>query len=56
MPGKQPDLVSFPIHVSREVERLFDEIIYRPWEFCRETRGWNRSIDLNEIDDYFLGS
>lgn len=48
------DLVSFPIHVSREVERLFDEMIHRPWGFCREMRGWNPSVDLYETDDAFM--
>ncbi|MCE3240408.1 MAG: heat-shock protein Hsp20 [Deltaproteobacteria bacterium] len=48
------DLVSFPIHVSREMERLFDEMIHRPWGFCREMRGWNPSVDLYEMDDAFV--
>ena len=48
MAKKQNDLVSFPIHVSSEVERLFDEMIHRPWGFCREMRGWNPSVDLYE--------
>jgi HSP20 family protein len=51
---KQNDLISFPIHVPREVERLFDEIIHRPWGFCREIRGWNPSVDLIETDDAFV--
>jgi len=42
------DLVSFPIHVSSEVERLFDEMIHRPWGFCREVREWNPSVDLRK--------
>jgi HSP20 family protein len=48
------DLFSFPIHVSSEVERLFDEMIHRPWGFCREIRGWNPSVDLYETDDAFV--
>lgn len=48
------DLVSFPIHVSREVERLFDEMIHRPGGFCREMHGWNPSVDLYEMDDAFM--
>jgi hypothetical protein len=39
MANKQNDLISFPIHPSREVERLFDEIIHRPCGFCRDIRG-----------------
>jgi HSP20 family protein len=54
MAKKQNDLVSFPIHVSSEVERLFDEMIHRPWGFCREMRGWNPSVDLYETDDGFV--
>ena len=51
---KQTDLISFPLHLSREVERLFDEIIHRPWGFCREIRGWNPSIDLYETAQMFI--
>jgi HSP20 family protein len=54
MVEKQNKLVSFPIHVSREVERLFDEMIHRPWGFCRDIRGWNPSVDLYENGDCFL--
>ncbi len=54
MAKKPNDLVSFPMHLSREVERLFDEIIHRPWGFCREIRGWNPSVDLYETDDAFI--
>jgi HSP20 family protein len=54
MAKKQNDLVSFPIHVSSEVERLFDEMIHRPWGFCREIRGWNPSVDLYETDEAFV--
>jgi len=42
---KHNDLVSFPIHLSSEVERLFDEMIHRPWDVCREVRGW-RPADI----------
>jgi HSP20 family protein len=54
MAKKQTDLISFPIHLSREVERLFDELIHRPWGFCREIRGWNPSIDVYETADAFV--
>lgn len=36
MAKKSNDLVSFPMRLSHEVERLFDEMIHRPWGFCRE--------------------
>ena len=54
MAKKQNDLISFPMHLPREVERLFDEIIHRPWGFCREMRGWNPSVDLYETADAFI--
>ncbi|HTN72686.1 MAG TPA: Hsp20/alpha crystallin family protein [Methylomirabilota bacterium] len=54
MAKKQNELISFPIHLPREVERLFDEIIHRPWGFCREVRGWNPSVDLYETPEAFI--
>lgn len=54
MAKKQNDFISFPMHLPREVERLFDEIIHRPWGFCREIRGWNPSVDLYETTDAFI--
>jgi HSP20 family protein len=54
MAKKQNDLISFPMHLSHEVERLFDEMIHRPWGFCRDIRGWNPSVDLYETEDAFI--
>jgi HSP20 family molecular chaperone IbpA len=54
MPKKPDDLVSFPLRLSHEVERLFDEMIHRPWGFCREIRGWNPSVDLYETPEAFV--
>jgi HSP20 family protein len=54
MAKKNNDLISFPIRLSQEVERLFDEMIHRPWGFCREIRGWNPSVDLYETADAFI--
>jgi HSP20 family protein len=54
MAKKQNELISFPMHLPREVERLFDEIIHRPWGVCREVRGWNPSVDLYETDAAFI--
>ena len=54
MAKKQKDLISFPIHLPHEVERLFDEMIHRPWGVCREVRGWNPSVDLYETEDAFV--
>lgn len=54
MANKYNEPISFPIHLSREVERLFDEIIHRPWGFCRDIRGWNPSVDLYETAEAFI--
>lgn len=54
MANKQNDLVSFPVHLPQEIERLFEEIIHRPWGLCREIRGWSPSIDLYETAAAFI--
>lgn len=54
MAKKPNESISFPMHLSREVERLFEEIIHRPWGFCRDIRGWNPSVDLYETADAFI--
>jgi HSP20 family protein len=54
MAKKPNELISFPMHLSQEVERLFDEIIHRPWGFCREIRGWNPSVDFYETTEAFV--
>jgi len=54
MANKKNDLVSFPVHLPQEIERLFEEIIHRPWGLCREIRGWNPSIDVYETADAFI--
>ena len=54
MAKKRTELVSFPMHLPHEVERLFDEMIHRPWGFCREIRGWNPSVDVYETADALI--
>jgi HSP20 family protein len=54
MAKKINSLISFPLHVPQEIERLFDEMIHRPWGFCREILGWNPSVDLYETSDAFI--
>jgi HSP20 family protein len=51
---RQEKFFSFPVRLSEEVERLFDEIIHRPWGFVGELRPWNPSIDLYETLDAFI--
>jgi HSP20 family protein len=50
----QNDVVSFPLHLSGEVERMFDEMIHRPWGFCRDIKGWNPAADLFETDEALI--
>lgn len=54
MAKKHSEPISFPIPLSHEVERLFDEIIHRPWGGAREARGWNPTVDLYETADAFV--
>ena len=54
MAKRDNDLISFPMRLSQEVERLFDEMIHRPWGFCRDIRGWNPSVDLYETAEAFV--
>src|SRR3972149_4269531 len=51
---KQDRSVSFPLRLSHEVDRLFDELIHRPWGIDRELQGWNPSIDLYETSEAFI--
>lgn len=51
---KQDRSVSFPLRLSHEVDRLFDELIHRPWGIGRELQGWNPSIDLYETSEAFI--
>jgi HSP20 family protein len=51
---KHERFFSFPVRLSDEVGRLFDEIIHRPWSFVSELRPWNPSIDLYETADAFI--
>lgn len=54
MPKEPNGLVMFPLEVSRETERLFENMISRPWGICREIRGWHPSLDLYEAEDAFI--
>lgn len=51
---KRNDQVTFPMRLSHEVERLFEEMIHRPWGCARELRGWNPSVDLYETPEAFI--
>jgi len=44
-----------PVRLSQEVDRLFDELIHRPWGFSRTAVGtWNPQIDLYETEAAFI--
>jgi HSP20 family protein len=53
---KKESVWSLPTRLSREVDRLFDELIYRPWGFGRSARGeeWIPQLDLYETDTAFV--
>lgn len=45
----------FPTHFAQEVDRLFDEIIHRPWGSVRTVaEEWNPQLDLYETDTAFI--
>jgi HSP20 family protein len=45
----------FPTQLSQEVDRLFDEIIHRPWGSVRTAaEEWSPQIDLYETDTAFI--
>lgn len=47
--------VPFPTHLSQEVDRLFDEIIHRPWGSVRTAvEEWSPQVDLYETDTAFI--
>jgi HSP20 family protein len=54
MANKENEYISFPLRLTQEVERLFDEMIHQPWGFSREIRGWNPSMDLLETIEAFI--
>jgi len=47
----------FPLpfqHLSQEVDRLFDEMIHRPWGTSRAVADWNPQLDLYETASAFI--
>ena len=40
--------------LSQEVDRLFDELIHRPWGFGRSAEEWSPQLDLYETDTAFI--
>jgi HSP20 family protein len=53
--AKKESLFSLPVRLSQEVERLFDELIYRPWGCGRTGKeDWSPQLDLYETDTAFI--
>ena len=40
--------------LSDEVDRLFDQMIHRPWGFTKQLADWNPSVDLYETVEAFI--
>ncbi|MGE4092749.1 MAG: Hsp20/alpha crystallin family protein [Candidatus Binatia bacterium] len=53
--AKKESWLTFPLRLSQEVDRLFDELIYRPWGTGRGgAADWNPELDLYETEDAFV--
>ncbi len=53
--AKKESWLSLPVRLSQEVDRLFNELIYRPWGFNRTVgEEWNPQLDLYETDTAFI--
>jgi HSP20 family protein len=54
--AKEDFKLPLPQQLSQEVDRLFDELIYRPWgsRAARETADWDPQLDLYETDTAFV--
>jgi HSP20 family protein len=53
MPNEE-NFFSFPLRLSNEVQRLYDEMIHRPWGCNRLLRSWSPPVDLYETEDAFV--
>lgn len=52
--AKEENYLAFPLRISEDAQRLFNDLIRRPWQCNRELRGWHPSLDLYETDDAFI--
>ena len=54
--AKKDTWLSLPFQLSQEVDRLFDELIYRPWgsSLRSKAKEWNPELDLYETEDAFI--
>jgi HSP20 family protein len=53
--AKDDSIIPRPAELAQEVDRLFDELIHRPWGFARSTADlWSPELDLYETDTAFI--
>jgi len=54
--AKKDTWLSLPFQLSHEVDRLFDELIHRPWGSPLRPKAdeWNPELDLYETEDAFI--
>jgi HSP20 family protein len=53
--AKKDSWLSLPGRLSQEVDRLFDELIYRPWGgTCAGEDEWQPQLDLYETETAFI--
>jgi HSP20 family protein len=53
--AKDDSAFPLPIQLVQEVDRLFDELIHRPWGFRRPSgEAWNPEVDLYETAAAFI--
>jgi HSP20 family protein len=54
--AKKDTWLSLPFQLSHEVDRLFDELIYRPWgsRLQPKPEEWKPELDLYETEDAFI--
>lgn len=53
--AKDDPIFPHPGQLAQEVDRLFDELIHRPWGFTRSTTDlWNPELDLYETETAFV--
>ena len=54
--AKKDTWLSLPFQLSQEVDRLFEELIYRPWgsRLRPKPEEWNPELDLYETEDAFI--
>ena len=53
--AKDDSIFPRPVQLSQEVDRLFDELIHRPWGFARSSADlWSPELDLYETETAFI--